>query len=174
MATINYDDKVALNENSSIADINKVNASDMNLIKEVVNENANTLDNLLSNVYGTSNENGYTQEYVNGIIESGSNANGNYVKYADGTMICYKSDIQYDVNITNQYEGVYFYSTGNIYFPQQFTSTPTVNISLRGLAGGGYSCYTVNTELFEGFVWKTASKSNATFWLYYIAIGRWK
>lgn len=38
MATINYDDKVALNENSSIADINKVNASDMNLIKEVVNQ----------------------------------------------------------------------------------------------------------------------------------------
>lgn len=25
------------------------------------------------------------------IVESGSNANGNYIKYADGTMVCYKS-----------------------------------------------------------------------------------
>lgn len=26
------------------------------------------------------------------IVESGSNANGEYVKYADGTMMCYKGD----------------------------------------------------------------------------------
>ena len=37
MATITYTDKVALNENSSIADINKVTDSDMNSIKNVVN-----------------------------------------------------------------------------------------------------------------------------------------
>lgn len=38
MATITYTDKVALNENSSIADINKVTDSDMNSIKSVVND----------------------------------------------------------------------------------------------------------------------------------------
>ena len=37
MALITYNDKVALNTNSGIADINKVNASDMNEIKSVVN-----------------------------------------------------------------------------------------------------------------------------------------
>lgn len=37
MAQITYDDKVALNVNSDIADINKVNASDMNEIKNVIN-----------------------------------------------------------------------------------------------------------------------------------------
>lgn len=37
MAMINYADKVALNSNSSIADINKVNATDMNEIKNVIN-----------------------------------------------------------------------------------------------------------------------------------------
>ena len=26
---------------------------------------------------------------IGGIIESGSNANGSYIKFADGTMICY-------------------------------------------------------------------------------------
>lgn len=38
--TISYQDKVALNQNSDIADINKCNASDLNEIKDVVNNNA--------------------------------------------------------------------------------------------------------------------------------------
>lgn len=37
MAMINYADKVALNSNSNIADINKVNATDMNEIKKTIN-----------------------------------------------------------------------------------------------------------------------------------------
>lgn len=46
MSKITYDDKVALNVNSNIADINKVNASDMNEIKTVVNNNDDILNNL--------------------------------------------------------------------------------------------------------------------------------
>ena len=38
---ITYEDKVALNENADIADINKVTAGDMNQIKQVVNSLAN-------------------------------------------------------------------------------------------------------------------------------------
>lgn len=38
---ITYEDKVALNENTDIADINKVTAGDMNQIKQVVNSLAN-------------------------------------------------------------------------------------------------------------------------------------
>ena len=45
MAQITYADKSAMNVNSSIPDINKVNASDMNEIKSVVNENYNELTN---------------------------------------------------------------------------------------------------------------------------------
>lgn len=44
MATITYTDKVEVNQNTSIPDINKVNARDMNEIKSVVNENASNLD----------------------------------------------------------------------------------------------------------------------------------
>ena len=36
---ITYQDKVALNENTGIADINKVKADDMNMIKNIVNAN---------------------------------------------------------------------------------------------------------------------------------------
>ena len=41
MQTISYTNKTALNMNSSIADVNKCNASDLNEIKSVVNTNAN-------------------------------------------------------------------------------------------------------------------------------------
>lgn len=43
--TITYNDKTYLNENSSIADENKVKDTDMNEIKSVVNANATILDN---------------------------------------------------------------------------------------------------------------------------------
>lgn len=41
---ISYTNKVALNTNSNVADVNKVNADDMNEIKEVVNFNADELE----------------------------------------------------------------------------------------------------------------------------------
>ena len=44
--TIQYQNKVALNTNPEIADINKCNASDMNEIKSVVNNNANNIGDL--------------------------------------------------------------------------------------------------------------------------------
>lgn len=47
--TITYDNKVALNTNPDIADINKCNASDMNEIKSVVNNNANEFNNYQKN-----------------------------------------------------------------------------------------------------------------------------
>lgn len=51
MAKITYENKVALNVNSDIADVNKCNATDLNEIKNVVNENDdNTTNN--SNAIG--------------------------------------------------------------------------------------------------------------------------
>lgn len=41
MATITYSDKIYLNQNPSIPDINKITDNDMNEIKNVVNSNAN-------------------------------------------------------------------------------------------------------------------------------------
>lgn len=53
MAKITYQDKVALNVNSDIADINKCNASDLNEIKDVVNSNDDNMG-LLSNLNTTN------------------------------------------------------------------------------------------------------------------------
>jgi len=130
----------------------------------------------LSNVYGTSDSNGYTQEYINnnvGVVESGSNANGSYVKYADGTMICYDNRF-FNMNITSEFEGIYYANTGEISFAQSFIATPTINVTLRGVAGGGYSFYTPSATGFTGFVWKIQSKSNVDLYVMYFAIGKWK
>ena len=48
---ISYSDKVAINTNSNVADINKCNASDLNEIKSVVNTNATSLENVETEVY---------------------------------------------------------------------------------------------------------------------------
>lgn len=85
----------------------------MNEIKSVVNNNANVLGNIATT-----------------IIESGSNSNGSYIKYADGTMICYK-EIQVTSNITNSwgnlYESTSAVSLGT--WAETFISTPTINIT---------------------------------------------
>ena len=47
MAQITYDDKSAINVNSSVPNVNKVNASDMNEIKSVVNTNYTETNNEL-------------------------------------------------------------------------------------------------------------------------------
>lgn len=53
--TITYDDKQYLNQNSEIADVNKINDTDMNEIKTVVNNNATELTNVINaEVYSTN------------------------------------------------------------------------------------------------------------------------
>ena len=76
MAKITYENKVALNVNSDIADVNKCNATDLNEIKEVVNtnddkttNNSNAIGNL-SSLNTTSKNN-----LVSAVNEVNANAN---------------------------------------------------------------------------------------------------
>lgn len=50
MAKITYDDKISINENADIPAINKCQASDMNEIKQVVNENDDKIEALQPNI----------------------------------------------------------------------------------------------------------------------------
>lgn len=54
MAKITYADKSPLNINASVADINKCNASDLNEIKNVVNDTLLTLLGLDTDTFSTS------------------------------------------------------------------------------------------------------------------------
>lgn len=60
MAQITYDDKSAMNVNSSIPNINKVNASDMNEIKSVVNTNYTELTTAQSDITTLKNGGNWT------------------------------------------------------------------------------------------------------------------
>ena len=76
--TITYDNKSFLNQNQDIADVNKVNDTDMNMIKSVTNNNANETINLQpivlydndSNTSASVTLNDTSANYSRFIIES--------------------------------------------------------------------------------------------------------
>lgn len=78
MAQITYDDKVALNVNSDIADINKCNASDMNEIKNVINTTILSALGLDTNTFstGTTYSSGSMVVYDNKVYEFTSSHTG--------------------------------------------------------------------------------------------------
>ena len=156
---ITYDNKVALNQNADIPDVNKVTDSDMNEIKSVVNNNATELTNLP----GT-------------IVESDSNANGTYVKFSDGTMICYKN-ISLNININKEWGNVYENTTAaNLgSWAATFTATPSMGVLTIG--GAGIWVQTINNASTTScgsafFVSATSGTKNTMFSI--IGIGRWK
>lgn len=205
MAQITYTNKVALNENPEIADINKVTDDDMNEIKSVVNANYNNTiqitdteptdsDNKIwidtgeiaqqvseiTNSYSTSTGIGYSANYINnnvGVVDSGSNANGNYIKYADGSMICYNTKQYTNIPINNAYGALYESSVITLdNFPVAFIDIPIVSTSInRGTTVWVEALPNLSaTGLGTTWFMKPTSSTGSSFWFSYIAIGRWK
>lgn len=116
------------------------------------------------------------------IIESGSNANGRYVKYADGTMICYRSDSIASIVNTTSYtiQGVTVYRNEFSWtFPSAFSSTTLLSVvsSVRQSTNdsfvssfpSGISTSAVNLMCTSLYSWV----SYARVYISAIAIGRW-
>ena len=113
------------------------------------------------------------KDYADNIIESGTG----YVKYADGTMICYYTkDITTSINIT----------WGNLYlssaltlddFAQTFLATPCVQINVTG---GNSSAFVVNatasstTNPGKIHLSRPQTDTSKTYTINVMAIGRWK
>lgn len=175
MSKITYEDKVALNENSQIAEINKVTAGNMNEIKQVVNEqstNIGTLNNLI-----TPNKDNLVGA-INSVVESGSNTNGNYVKYADGTMICTKKIVtQQQINVAfgGLYETSNTVNFGNYAMP--FISVPDTILA----TSLGRSCLLEGIQDYSntsfGRTWLMRPSADASvneYTISLLAIGKWK
>ena len=109
---------------------------------------------------------------------SGSNANGNWVKFADGTMICIKKITFTNVVINTAWGSVYeTASTLNFGdYAQEFIETPSVSIDLA--EGATCFCETFSgrtkTAIGSTWLWKPAIEANGTMTFDVIAIGRWK
>ena len=127
---------------------------------------ATNLNNLQDNV-----------ETINAIIvESGSNANGSYIKWSDGTMICYgRASMSFPINI--EFGSVFRSDIQSISLPYSFIDTNYV-VTLQGIAPV-HACYAVDDDksvnLFKfypvGFV-SQASVSSRN--IEYMCIGKWK
>jgi len=79
-----------------------------------------------ANILGTVSESGGVP--TGAIIERGSNANGEFVKYADGTQICFRS-LSYTASS----------SSTSVDFPSAFLSTPIVSFAGHGFDANGGS-----------------------------------
>lgn len=113
----------------------------------------------------------------NPIIESGSNSNGSYVKWADGTMMCWKSTSP-TTNITNSWGSVYE-STSAVSFGNwaaTFYATPMISVTKTT----GQGCWmelvqnTSKTSCGSTYYVSAVSRSNVSPTVNIVGFGRWK
>lgn len=113
-----------------------------------------------------------------GIIERGSNANGEYVKFADGTMICTMSGTfplsGYSlVNVDIGAHGWSFYAnTTNNTLPIAFASTPAFSGCAGSNNGGLLSIESYSPGGAQTTSWSHTNNEARVYKL--TAIGRWK
>ena len=81
-----------------------------------------------ANILGTVSESGGVP--TGAIIERDSNANGEYVKYADGTMICVLPPNDISFTASTGHDATWT-------FPSTFSVKPAVSVSGAPRAGGG-------------------------------------
>lgn len=154
-----------------------INASNLNTLQDNVED---AIDSLMSNTYGTSQTEGYCQEYINnnvGVVESGSNTNGSYIKYADGTMICWGYFGQ--TFTEGQWGSLWEYSlVSTVNFPAEFVGNISINANLvQGQDGGTGAISKINynnSGIFAMNVIRPTQYSSKLFYVSYIAIGKWK
>ena len=96
MSKITYTDKVTLNENPNVADVNKVKADDLNEIKNVVNANDNNVGDLAD--LKTTDVSSVVNAINELIIESGNN----YIKFSNGTLICWGETSAFNITSSSQ------------------------------------------------------------------------
>lgn len=127
------------------------------------------------------NFNGDIRQYNNSIIDSGSNTNGSWIKYYDGTMICYKI-VTGTTDISSQWGNMYTSSSidlGN--YPESFINVPTVVVTPQSQTGTQFML-TGNDGPGVGTIYapagvcivRPAQRTNVKYILNVLAIGKWK
>ncbi|WCO82116.1 hypothetical protein vBPpSSYP_134 [Pseudomonas phage vB_PpS_SYP] len=110
------------------------------------------------------------------VIERGSNTNGEYIRFADGTQICWMSISVTDQAISNAY-GTLFQGVRTWNFPMPFSAAPTTtpgafrwgsSASWAGVASAG----TGSSVSLRGFDISSRAAGTSTD-ISAIAIGRW-
>ena len=114
-------------------------------------------------------------------FESGENEYGKWIKYDDGTMICWRNNFNTSVNINTSWGSLY---TGKISdtinFPQRFYGNPVVSYNIipassTGVIPSNYEApYIYQDSISNLCVASPVSASSVAVKVDLIAIGRWK
>jgi hypothetical protein len=121
-------------------------------------------------IVGTVSQSGGTP--TGAIVERGSGANGEYVKYADGTMICTLTDTTSPNSNT---------ALGNIFqssavrtwtFPATFAANPVVSVTVQNAARWG-TASTISTTAMTYSHFSATTSASTTQVTFLTAIGRW-
>ncbi|RUR51534.1 hypothetical protein [Vreelandella populi] len=139
-----------------------------------------------ANVVGSMS---YEDSVVRGsIIERDSNDDGEWVKFADGTMICFNFGFERTVTATNTDSlpnGWVRYGLGSgnqIVFPQPFTESPVMSFNNRNPVPESRYKYGVQvdmgvtisgTEARPQIIFPHGPQTSTPVFLSYMAIGRW-
>ena len=111
------------------------------------------------------------------IIEEGSNSNGTYIKFSNGTMICYKTITVTNVNISTSWGAVYesgAIQLGN--FAQTFSNKPTVNLTKSAGQGSWIQLHdnVSNTSAGRCYLVCALKKTGVSLTFEITAFGKWK
>lgn len=120
------------------------------------------------------------EKAIGEIIESGSNSNGQYIKFADGTMICYKN-FSGTAKITQSWFNLYETSSANALdfgnYPQEFKETPLLFTQFYGGNSQWIDAWLDNSrtasKVGKAIVCSASSKTAGAYY-FILAIGRWK
>ena len=117
-----------------------------------------------SNILGTVSESGGVP--TGAIIERGSNANGEFVKFADGTLICTKNSTV-DLTITSRQ----IFSWASV-----FADNPACSFSGSGASTADLSAYfnaVVRNINVTEFIFQCDGSGDSTRRFGFLGIGRW-
>lgn len=114
------------------------------------------------------------------IIESGSNANGEWIKYADGTLICTRS-IEKQIPCTATWGSLFYGYDSDVYnFAQEFITPPLLylfayqRLSSSFWLSNYYNTVITTTGFHNYAIMRPTSAENVAYTLNVLAIGRWK
>lgn len=113
------------------------------------------------------------------IIQRGSNASGEFVRFADGTQICWKTQTV-NTAISNSDGGSVLYSPAVDLgtYPAAFSGTaPSTTLSVSGGGAGAFltssSISQTLTSWGSYYLTSGASRTAANYYISCVAIGRW-
>lgn len=181
MSKITYDNKVTLNENPNVADVNKVKADDLNEIKNVVNANDDNVGDIanlkttdISSVVNAINEVFDISHY---IIEK----KGDYIykKYDNGLVEIYQES-QRTVNLTTDYTpSTARWANVDFDLPEPIKELYTINTTIGQQSANSLLgwCYRFKPDVngYKLFVYDLAIPRNGhTIYVETIIVGKWK